>query len=207
MSQNVSYMEGDDTMSEGVRLEYVKKAWDRTRTMPGKWDLASYRYKFNTTMWIPFMDKLKEKELIGCKCRSCNTVYFPPKMICGRCLVVPDKWVPIRQTGYIATFTATYVKDEDTGKMIPTPVIAVRFDGADTTFVVEMPTVKFEDVYVGMPVKVKWRDELKGTLDDIEMCVPIEDTTFDLPMVDTAGIVSEVSVKKPAKEAPAKGKA
>lgn len=165
------------------KLEYIKKEYDRTRTMPGKWYMGAYKYKFNTTHMQPFMEALKHKRLIGLKCRSCNHVYFPPALVCGNCMVRPDKWVPLRDTGQVATFTATYVKDPDTGELQAVPVIAVRFDGADTTHIIEMPNVPFEDVYVGMPVKLKWRDEPQGNMDDIEYCDAIEDYTRDLPLL------------------------
>ncbi|MHA1731112.1 MAG: Zn-ribbon domain-containing OB-fold protein [Promethearchaeota archaeon] len=166
------------------KLEYIRKQYERTRTMPGKWYLGAYKYKYNTTRMTPFREALKNKKLIGLKCRSCNMVYFPPTVVCGNCLVRPDKWVPLRETGVVSTFTATYVKDPETGEMVSSPVIAVRPDGADTTHIIEMPGVDFDKVYVGMPVRVKWRDETVGSLDDIECYEPIEDYTADMPLLE-----------------------
>ncbi len=164
------------------KLEYIRKQYDRTRTLPGKWYLGAYKYKYNTTRYVPFREALKNKQLIGLKCRSCNMVYFPPAVVCGNCMVRPDKWVPLRETGTVATFTATYVTDAE-GKTVPSPVIAVRPDGADTTHLVEMPSVPFDEVYVGMPVKIKWREETEGNLNDIECYEPIEDYTKDMPLL------------------------
>ncbi len=161
-----------------VKLEYLKKEYEKTRQMPGKWPLSSCRYKFNITHFQPFLQALKEKRLIGLKCRSCNTVSFPPKIVCGKCLVKPDQWVALRDTGIVATFTANYMKDETTGEMRSFPVIAIRQDGADTTFLAQLsPEVQFEDVYVGMPVKVKWKDTPEGNLGDIECYDAVEDET------------------------------
>ncbi len=159
------------------KLEYIKKEYARTRTMPGKWYLSSCRYKYNITPMRTFFEMLKQRKLVGLKCMGCNHVYLPPKLVCPRCLTMPDKWVGIRETGVIATFTATYDKDEKTGELVPVPIVAVRLDGADTIYTVEMnPKIKFDDVYVGMPVKVKWREgELKGDLSDIEYFDAIED--------------------------------
>ncbi len=161
-----------------VRLEYIKKEYEKTRQMPGKWYLTSCRYKFNITRFQPFLSALKEKRLIGLKCRSCNTVSFPPKLVCGKCLTRPDQWVSLRETGIVATFTANYMKDETTGEANAFPVIAVRQDGADTTYLTQLnPKVKFEDVYVGMPVKIKWKDNTEGNLNDIDYYDCIDDPT------------------------------
>jgi uncharacterized OB-fold protein len=86
--------------------------------------------------------------------------------------------VALRDTGIVATFTANYVKDETTGEMRFFPVIAIRQDGADTTFLTQLnPAILFEDVYVGMPVKIKWKDQPEGNLGDIEYYDAVEDVT------------------------------
>jgi hypothetical protein len=161
-----------------VKMEYIKKEYERTRKTKGKWYLSSYHYKFNITPFIPFFDMLKEKKLMGLKCRGCNIVYFPPKLVCGRCLAKPDKWVPLRETGVIATYTATFDKDPTTGELTPAPIIAVRQDGSDSLYIAELsPDVKFDEVYAGMPVKVKWRDTTQGNLSDIEYYGRVDDPT------------------------------
>ncbi len=160
------------------KLDYIKKEYDRTRRMPGKWFLSSYNYKFNVTHIKYFFEMLKQKKLVGLKCRGCNTVYFPPKLVCGRCLTIPDKWVPLRETGVVASFTATYDKDEKTSELVPFPIVAVRQDGSDTLYIIELnPLIKFQDVYVGMPVKVKWKDVTEGNLGDLEYYDRLEDPT------------------------------
>lgn len=165
-------------------MEYVRKHFDTTRRLPGRWDLGAYRYKFNMTAFKPFLAALKEKRLLALKCRSCNTVYFPPRQFCGKCLVRADKWVPVRDTGVVATFTATYSKDEKTGEMVPYPVIAVRMDGTDTLYVIEMADVPFDEMYVGKPVRIRWREERTGSVNDMECAEPIEDPTEKMPLFE-----------------------
>src|SRR5271157_216387 len=160
------------------KLEYIKKEYERTRKTKGKWYLSSYKYKFNTTHMKFFLEMLKEKQLVGLKCRGCNTVYFPPKLVCGKCLIQPDKWVSLRETGVVATFTATYDKNPETGELTPVPVSQIRPDGADTMYPFDLnPDIKFDEVYAGKPVKLRWRDETKGDLNDIVCYDRIEDPT------------------------------
>ncbi|MFX0100745.1 MAG: Zn-ribbon domain-containing OB-fold protein [Candidatus Hodarchaeota archaeon] len=169
----------------GKKFTYIKKQYDMTRRMPATWNLGSYKYKFNFTHMMPFLDGLKQKKIIGLMCRACNRVTFPPQRICGNCLVKFDKWVPLRDTGVVATFTQAYVKDKATGTVEVIPVVAVRQDGSDSTFLATLnPEIKFEDIYVGMPVKIKWKEETNGDLKDIEYYDLVEDITKDMDLMD-----------------------
>ncbi len=164
------------------KMDFIKKNFDKTRTMPGKWYTTSYKYTFDLGYFKPFLEKLKERKLIGLQCLGCNTVSFPPKLVCGKCLRKPEKWVQLKETGNVCTFNNNYYTDE-TGKTVSRPIIEVRLDGADTMFSVELnPNIKFEDVYVGMPVKVHWADETKGGFGDIAYFDLDEDTTKDMPL-------------------------
>lgn len=167
------------------KLTYKKKQYDLTRRMPATWNLGSYKYKFNFTHMKPFLDALKQKKVIGLMCRACNRVTFPPQRICGNCLVKMDKWVPLRDTGVVATFTQAYVKDKATGTVEVVPIVAVRQDGSDSTYLVQLSEdIKFEDVYVGMPVKIKWKEKPTGSLKDIEYYELMDDITKEMDLMD-----------------------
>jgi uncharacterized OB-fold protein len=164
-------------------LDYVKKNYARTRTMPGNWYLTSYNFKFNITHMKPFLDKLKQKKLVGLKCPGCNRVFFPPRLVCGKCLIKPDQWVDLRETGQVATFAIAYLKDPESGKIQEKPMALIQQDGSDTSYMAELsPEVDFKDAYIGMPVKVHWVDEPHGGLDDIDYYEPIKDDAKDLEL-------------------------
>ncbi|MFX1495589.1 MAG: Zn-ribbon domain-containing OB-fold protein [Promethearchaeota archaeon] len=162
-------------------MDYIKREYVRTRTMPASWYLSSYKFKFNITHMKPFLDKLKQKKLIGLQCSSCNRIYFPPRQICGKCLVRPDRWVDLRETGRVASFTASYLKDPETGKVLERPIVCAQLDGADTSYPAQLDSaIEFKDTYIGMPIKVHWAEDIKGGLMDIEYYDPIEDNSKDL---------------------------
>lgn len=168
-------------MTQRKSLDYVKKEYVRTRTMPGNWYLASYKYKFNITHMKPFLDKLKEKELVGNQCSGCNRVFYPPRLVCGKCLLKPDKWVDIRDTARVSTFAIAFLKDPETGKVEEKPMILVHHDGSDTTSIAELePGVIVKDTYVGMPIKAHWKEETTGGLMDIEYYELIKDASKDI---------------------------
>ena len=158
------------------KLEYERKDYDKTRTMPGNWYLSSYQFRYNIEHFQPWFDKLKEKKLVGLQCRSCNRVFFPPKLVCGHCFVKPDLWVDVRETAQVATYSITYEKNKETGEVVEKPVVCIRHDGTDTAFLGTLsPDIDFKDAYVGMPLKVKWVDEPQGNIGDMEYYEVLED--------------------------------
>jgi uncharacterized OB-fold protein len=161
-------------------LKYEKKDYKRTRTMPGAWYLSSYEYKFNITHMQPFLTKLKDKKLVGNQCSGCNRVFYPPRFVCGECLVKPDRWVDIRDTASVSTYAIAYLKDDE-GNVQEKPMVLVHHDGTDTTSIAELePGVDVKDTYIKMPIKAHWREKTEGGLEDIEYYDLIEDDAEDL---------------------------
>ncbi len=160
--------------------DYIKKKYPLSRTVHGSWYLSSYNYKFNISRTRVWLQGLKEGKVLGLKCRSCNTVSFPPRLICGRCLVQPDEWVTLPETASVATGSATYAEDDEQREKA-FPVIAVRQDGADTMLVHNLPDdYEFKQIYIGMPLKIHWAAEKKGLWMDIERYDPIPDPAKEL---------------------------
>lgn len=160
--------------------EYLKDKYEMTRTMHGSWYLGSYHYKFNLSRTKVFLNALKNKVILGLKCRSCNTVSFPPRLICGRCLVKPDQWVRLPETATVASGSATYDAD-DQDRERPFPVMAVRQDGSDTVWVANLPdTFDFNSIYIGMPLKAVFAEETKGLWMDIDHYEPVEDPAQEI---------------------------
>lgn len=160
--------------------EYIKKEYKKTRTLRGMWYLTNYKYKFNMSRIKTYLKGLKEGHLLGIKCRSCNRVFFPPKTICGKCLVKPDQWVMLPETATVATASAGYAEDDENRER-PIPVIGVRQDGSDTVLMHNITEgVDFDTVYIGMPLKVVWAEERNGGWFDIDHYEPIEDPANEL---------------------------
>jgi uncharacterized OB-fold protein len=164
-------------------LDYVKKKYVRTRTMPANWYLTSYTFRFNVTHFKPFLEKLKQKKLIGLKCPGCNRVFFPPRLVCGKCLIKPNQWVDLRETGQVASFAIAYLKDPESGKVQEKPMVLVQQDGSDTSYMAELsPDIDLKDTYVGMPVKVHWADDPHSGLDALEYYDKVDDDSEGLEL-------------------------
>lgn len=151
---------------------------DVTTTIEGAWNFSSWEWKFESIALIrETFEAMKEHKLLGNKCPDCGTVYFLPKPFC-RCLGTPDEFVEVKDTGTVTTYTFTgawkYEGIQD-GEAAGAPLIfaGVVFDGADTKIVCNIEGVEPEQVSVGMRVKLKWPDEISGTLNDLSRCVPL----------------------------------
>ncbi len=176
MSEKKTYQK-----TEKKALDYVKKDYIKTRTLPGAWYLSSYTYKFDITHMQPFLKKLKDKKLIGNKCPGCNRIFFPPRLVCGQCLVKPDRWVDIRETANVSTYAIAYLKNPDTGVVEEKPVLLAQHDGASTCLIAELaPNIDVKDTYINMPIKVHWKEERTGNLSDIQYYDIIEDASKDV---------------------------
>jgi hypothetical protein len=161
-------------------MDYEKKEYKKTRTIEANWYLSSYNYKFNITHMQPFLEKLGKKKLIANKCSGCNRVFYPPRLVCGECLVKPDRWVDIRDTASVATYAIAYLKDDE-GEVQEKPMVLVHHDGSDTTSIAELaPGVDMKDTYIGMPIKAHWKDQPEGGLEDIEYYDLMEDDAEDV---------------------------
>ena len=151
---------------------------DVTTAIEGSWNLSSWEWKLESiTLIRKTLEGLKEHKMLANKCPNCGLVYFPPKPFC-RCLSIPDKFVEIKDTATVTTYTFTgawayegIADDEVSG----TPLIfaGIVFDGSDTMTVCNLNDVEPEQVSVGMRVRLKWPDKMEGTLNDLLHCVPL----------------------------------
>ncbi|MHA1607261.1 MAG: Zn-ribbon domain-containing OB-fold protein [Candidatus Freyarchaeota archaeon] len=73
-----------------------------------------------------FKDFLKERKLMGAKCRSCGMVNFPPRPLCKSCHGSELEWVELEGKGTLVTFSVVYVA--------PTPLVAEGY-GRDNPYV------------------------------------------------------------------------
>ena len=51
-------------LTQRKSLDYIKKDYVKTRTLPGSCYLSNYRYKYNISHLQPFLRKMKEKKLM-----------------------------------------------------------------------------------------------------------------------------------------------
>ncbi len=126
-----------------------------------------------------FLQELKEGRLIARECRHCEKILFPPRMFCEECFKPTTKWVYIKDTGTIQTFSISYL-DKD-AKRIKDPIFVgvVSIDGASEKMGIMhyFGEVTKDTIRIGMKVKAKWRPQLErtGSILDIEYFRPLKE--------------------------------
>lgn len=144
--------------------------FDPGTCVPITMDLT-WRYAASEPM-SRFLVGLRQRRIEALRCERCGRRYLPPRPFCGRCCVPMTEWVPVLDTGTLVAWTIVYLPiiDGRTGQPRGSPygLGLVRLDGADTTlnhFINETDPARLA---IGQRVRATWRDELRGSMDDIE---------------------------------------
>lgn len=56
-----------------------------------------------------FYDFLKQKKIMGTKCKSCGETYLPPRPLCPKCVASNLEWVELEGKGKLVAFTVVAV--------------------------------------------------------------------------------------------------
>lgn len=101
-----------------------------------------------------FIDYLAQGKVMATRCKSCGTVYFPPRMDCASCLKSEVEWVEAPSTGELVTYSV--VRYEPTGFEGDAPyTIAVGdFGNGIKIFSRLSKDIKEADIKVGMKLKL-----------------------------------------------------
>jgi len=135
------------------------------------------KYAWDTGMgYGRYFAELKKGRIVGTKCNKCRRVLLPARVFCEWCFRTVDKWVYLKDTGIINTFSIAY-----TGSMaerLKEPVIPalVEIDGSGGVAIMHLiGEVDPWKVKIGMKVKAVWKPEQKreGAITDIKYWKPI----------------------------------
>lgn len=124
-----------------------------------------------------FLRGLRKGELWGRGCDGCGRVLVPPRMYCEDCYRPTDRWVRLKDTGRVVTFSVAHVNSDASRRKEPILVSVIEMDGASPLMGIlhllgEVPP---ERVRIGMPVEAVWRPdgERTGSITDIRYFRPL----------------------------------
>ena len=120
-----------------------------------------------------FLNEIRDnKRFMGIKCPKCGKVYIPPRKVCGTCFVEMTEWVPVKDEGYLHTFTILRFAflDPETGKEKPVPYgyAFIRLDGADTDLQHYVEIKDEKKVKIGARVKAVFEENRAGKITDVK---------------------------------------
>ena len=75
-----------------------------------------------------YSEALKQNKLMGLKCKSCDTVTVPPKMVCRSCASPELEVLELKGAGRVRTFTTCNVAAEGRESEVPYIVLLVELD-------------------------------------------------------------------------------
>lgn len=121
-----------------------------------------------------FFTELKSnKRIMGTKCRKCGRVLVPPRIFCEECFVEDTEWVEVEPKGVLMTFGGSYFSTD--GKKLKDPWMLgiVRLDGSDGGLVHFIGESRPEDLKIGMPMEIVFKEEREGNIMDILYFRPV----------------------------------
>lgn len=124
-----------------------------------------------------FLAELKERRIIGTRCRHCRRTVVPPRTVCEWCFEPMDEWVYLQDTGTVNTFSLCYVTWDMKRVKVPEIPAVIEIDGTSPRVGIMhlLGEVEPEEVKIGMKVKAVWKppEERTGAITDIKYFKPI----------------------------------
>ncbi len=120
-----------------------------------------------------FFKALGKKKLMGSKCKECGYKYATPRghcMMCG----AETEWVEMPNEGKVHSYTTCYFGSEAFLPETPFNLVLVEFEGFDSLFLSRLIGADQEDLYVGMPIRAKFKRNLRYSPTDVYF-VPVVD--------------------------------
>ncbi|MCL6451799.1 MAG: Zn-ribbon domain-containing OB-fold protein [Acetobacteraceae bacterium] len=154
------------------------------KVLTTRWEVKA-EYAWDTGVALgEFFAGLKDGRILARQCDRCGRIVVPPRMFCEWCHRPNDRWVEVKDTGRVNTFSVSFVLWDASRVKVPSVPAVIEIDGCTpgvgfmhllgnvgTTLEEILARVK-----IGMPVKAVWRpaSERTGAITDIVHFVPRE---------------------------------
>jgi uncharacterized OB-fold protein len=128
------------------------------------------RINYNYTMGGQskfFLELMKNKKILGAKCKKCGKIWMPPRINCSDCYV-PTEWVELMHTGIIEVSTIVWFTTSAFIKNIPYAIAYITLDGASTALLqgVFSENLVPSKIKKGKRVNVVFQKEREGKMTD-----------------------------------------
>lgn len=90
------------------------------------------------------------------RCKECGKVYFPPRLVCGKCQGREFERFNMSRTGKVITYTVIRTPADAFKGQAPFAVGIVKMDGG-ARLTTQIADVSFEELKVGLPIKMEFR--------------------------------------------------
>jgi len=132
-----------------------------------KWSLGKAGERF-------FTELRDNKRIMGTKCRQCGRILVPPRIFCEECFVDDMEWVEVEPKGVLMTFGDSYFSTDGKKLQDPWMLGIVRLDGSDGGLIHFLGESRPEDLKIGMPMEIVFKEKREGNIMDILYFRPVE---------------------------------
>ena len=110
-----------------------------------------------------FIDHLQQGRVMGTRCRTCGTRYFPPRADCCKSLDSDMEWFDVTGAGTLLTYSTLSYAPTGFGQDLPYTIAVVDFDSVRVFGRLDR-SVPAENISIGMPLKLDVRKLPDGNL-------------------------------------------
>lgn len=130
---------------------------------------TSYLYTCGIAGEDFFRKIMREGKFLASQCPECDTVYFPSRIFCERCMTHIPNTFEVSGKGEVYSFTLCCRNTDGTPMDEPALIAAIRIDDTDSVMVHYLGKVDPGDVEIGMRVEpvLKPQKDRKGSILDI----------------------------------------
>jgi uncharacterized protein len=114
-----------------------------------------------------FIELMKNKKLLGTKCKKCGKTWMPPRINCSDCYE-PADWIELKQTGTIEVSTIVWYTTSAFIKAVPYGIGFIKLDGAETALFqgIFSENLVPSKIKKGKRVKAVFNKEREGKMTD-----------------------------------------
>jgi len=130
---------------------------------------TSYLYTCGIAGEDFFRKLMEEGKFLASRCPECDTVYFPSRIFCERCMAhIPDVF-EVSGKGEVYSFTLCCRNTDGTPMDEPVLIAAIQVDDTDSIVVHYLGKVEPEEAEIGMVVEpvLKPKKDRTGSILDI----------------------------------------
>jgi len=140
------------------------------------WPKAKYVWSAGVAIGR-YLTELKNGRIIGRQCDKCGRIVVPPRMFCEWCFRPNDRWIILKDSGVVNTFSVSWITADTTRIKEPMIPAVIQIDGTTDAGILHLVgETDPEKVRFGMKVQALWKppEERTGSIKDIKYFRPIE---------------------------------
>ena len=159
------------------------RSLDQGEALSSYWRVKA-EYQWDTGVAIgKFLAGLKDGNILGIHCHHCERTLVPPRAFCEVCFRPISRWVELKDSGIINTFSVSFVNWDATRRETPEVPAVIEIEGASPGMGIlhvlgevgdDLETV-LATVKIGTRVEAVWKPhgEREGSITDIRYFRPL----------------------------------